>query len=954
MSAELQMGVISAGGGSYRYVPTGQVDGAARLPYALTVLLENVLRCVADPDQRQRCAERIMAAARSGSAGDEVEFSPARVLFQDFTGVPAFVDFAEMREACARLGGDPEAINPQIPCDLVIDHSVIADVAGAPDALERNMRLEFERNAERYTFLKWAQSSFRNVSIVEPGLGICHQLNIERFAAGVMLSDAGEVVRDAAALSRAGRLDKAADARGRESTNAGVVATGAAVVGVEVASAPSDASAQAAASAGVGCDGTSDTLPLAYFDTLVGTDSHTPTANGLGVLGWGVGGIEAEAAALGQPITILVPKVVGVRLVGRLDPAASAMDVALYFAQMLRAEGVVGCFVECFGPGLAGLSATQRTCIANMTPEYGSTCTLFPVDERTLEFLRLTGRSDAQCQLVRAYAQAQGLWHDPAEPERSYARVIEVDLSSIEPSASGPSRPHDRFLLRDARERFRAVCAERGLDCSLRVDVSLPTGDERLAHGTIALAAITSCTTAADPRMMLAAGLAARNAVRAGLAPKPWVKCVFAPGSHAGTVMLQRAGLMEALQRIGFHPCGFGCMSCIGNSGPIAQPLQQVSDRIELASVLSGNRNFEGRISPDVSQNYLMQPAAVIAYALAGTMDFDVCEGVLGHAPDGSPVRMADIMPDGDELDRVYARFVTAEAYEQGRRETAGGAGNWEALEAPAGSLFAWDDASTYVRRPPYFEGMGAHPAGCDAVCEARALAKLGDFITTDHISPAGSIALGTPAARYLQERGVEVRDFNTLGSRRGNHEVMMRGTFANVKLANELVPGKRGGWSFDFCEGAVRPLFDVSERYRSEGVGMVVLAGCMYGSGSSRDWAAKGPKLLGVRAVLAKSFERIHRSNLVGMGIVPLQFLEGQGADELGLDGSERYTVRPIDFAAGLPSPREVAVRARRDDGGEVTFRATVRVDTPTEGRYLQHGGILPFVLRNLVEASR
>ena len=882
--------LLDVQGKKYRYYPVSTVAGSETLPYALTVLLENVLRNAESDDAAEELAARVVAAGRAGEVGSEIEFSPARVLFQDFTGVPVFVDFAVMREACAKLGGDPTKINPQIPCDLVIDHSVIADEAGCAGALARNMELEFSRNRERYEFLKWAQQSFDNVRIVPPGAGICHQLNIEQFAHVAMTSDAAGIER----------------AEGEP--------------------------------------------PVAYFDTLVGTDSHTPTANGIGVLGWGVGGIEAEAAALGQPITTLVPRVVGVRLVGALADGVCAMDVALTFAQTLRAKGVVGSFVECFGPGLASLSATQRACIANMTPEYGSTCTLFPVDEQTLAYLRLTGRTAEQVALAEVYAKAQGFWNDPEALERTYAEVIELDLGSVERSLAGPSRPHDRIPLSGVRDRFLAVCAERGLDRGKRMPVEVGGEAREIGHGAIAIAAVTSCTTATDPRMMLACGLVAQKASAAGLSPKPWVKTILAPGSKATELLLERAGLMEGLRSLGFHTCGFGCMSCIGNSGPVVDALHDVADEIELASVLSGNRNFEGRISPDVSQNYLAAPALVIAYALAGTMDVDLLHDALGTRADGTPVHLADIWPTDAEIDALMASCVNESLYADGTRGLYDGDAAWQELGSEPTDTFAWDEASTYVRRAPYFDGMTRELSASAPMESAYALARLGDFITTDHISPAGSIAPDSPAARYLEERGVAPADFNTYGARRGNHEVMMRGTFANVKLQNVLADGKKGGWTRDFLADEVRPLFDAAMGYEAAGVPLVVVAGKMYGSGSSRDWAAKGPALLGVRAAFAESFERIHRSNLIGMGILPLQFQEGESAEALGLDGTERYTVAPIDFSAGLPEPRVVGVTAERADGTTVAFEATVRVDTPTEGRYYANGGILPFVLRQLL----
>lgn len=878
---------LAVGDSSYTYYPVSAIQGSEKLPYALTVLLENALRNARTLDEAEENARRIVEAGLAGQVGEEVEFSPARVLFQDFTGVPVFVDFAVMREACAELGGDPKRINPQIPCDLVIDHSVIADEAGCAGSLAANMELEFKRNRERYNFLKWSQESFENVRIVPPGMGICHQLNIEQFAHVVMRSPNGLT----------------------------------------------------------GADGT----PVVYFDTLVGTDSHTPTANGIGVLGWGVGGIEAEAAALGQPVTTLVPRVVGVHLTGSLQPGVAAMDVALTFANVLRAKGVVGCFVECFGEGVAALTATQRACISNMTPEYGSTCTLFPVDDQTLDYLRLTGRTEQQVALVESYAKAQGLWNDPSSAQRIYADVIELDLSTVVRSVAGPSRPHDRIALADAKDRFGSICDERGLDRDKTVTVDILGRDYELTHGALAIAAVTSCTTATDPAMMLACGLMARNAAAKGLAPKPWVKTILAPGSHATELLLQRAGLLEGLQQLGFYTCGFGCMSCIGNSGPIMNAMHEVADQIELASVLSGNRNFEGRISPDVSQNYLTAPANVVAYALAGTMDIDLAAEPLGEDAEGNPVYLADIQPDEVELAELLDRFVTSDLYEEGSAGLYEGDEAWQTLGAEPSDLFAWEEASTYVRRATYFDGMGKTPEDPKPIERAIALGFFGDFITTDHISPAGAIASDSPAARYLLERGVDVSDFNTYGSRRGNHEVMMRGTFANVKLQNKLADGRKGGWTRNACTGEVDTIFDAAEEYAAKDAPLVVVAGKMYGSGSSRDWAAKGPMLLGVRAVIAESFERIHRSNLIGMGVLPLQFADGESAETLGLDGTERYTIAPVDVSAGLPQPSAVDVRAEKQDGSVVDFKATVRIDTPTEGAYYEHGGILQYVLRQL-----
>lgn len=874
--------VLKVGNVTYTYYPVNRVAGHEKLPFSLTVLLENILRNAESDERASELAQRLVEAGLSGEVGSEIEFSPARVLFQDFTGVPVFVDFAVMREACMALGGDPKTINPQVQCDLVIDHSVIADEAGCAGALQKNMELEFDRNKERYEFLKWAQESFENVRIVPPGAGICHQLNIERFASVAMTKDGEEG-------------------------------------------------------------------PLAYFDTLVGTDSHTPTANGIGVLGWGVGGIEAEAAALGQPITTLVPRVIGIKFSGSLQPGVSAMDVSLTFAQMLRAEGVVGCFVECFGEGLESLNATQRACISNMTPEYGATCTLFPVDQKTLDYLELTGRSVEQIALVKSYAKAQGFWNDPQSEPRTYSKVLELDLSKVQRSVAGPSRPHDRIDLADVKNRFSQLCNDRSLDCSKKVSVDVLGQNYEVTHGALAIAAVTSCTTATDASMMISAGVLARNASKAGLHPKPWVKTILAPGSRATEDILDAAGLMPALRDLGFYTCGFGCMSCIGNSGPVLPGMHDIANEIELASVLSGNRNFEGRISPDVSQNYLCAPALVIAYSLAGTIDFDFETEALGIDAEGNSVYLKDIWPDDEEVILLLEKSRTKEVFDRAAVGLFDGDERWQSLGKEASDVFAWDPDSTYVRRAPYFDGMGKDPVAPKSVKNARVLLNLGDFITTDHISPAGSIADDSPAARYLEAHGVRKEDFNTYGARRGNHEVMMRGTFANVKLQNKLAEGKRGGWTRDFIDDEIKAVYDAAEHYQGEGSDLVVLAGKMYGSGSSRDWAAKGPMLQGIRAAFAESFERIHRSNLIGMGILPLQFEEGQNAESLGLDGTERITVGEIDFSEGLPNPSHVVVTAEKPDGSSIDFTAVVRIDTPTEGSYYYNGGILQYVLRQL-----
>lgn len=874
--------VLKVGNVTYTYYPVNRVAGHEKLPFSLTVLLENILRNAESDKRASELAQRLVEAGLSGEVGSEIEFSPARVLFQDFTGVPVFVDFAVMREACMALGGDPKTINPQVQCDLVIDHSVIADKAGCAGALQKNMELEFDRNKERYEFLKWAQESFENVRIVPPGAGICHQLNIERFASVTMTKDDGEG-------------------------------------------------------------------PLAYFDTLVGTDSHTPTANGIGVLGWGVGGIEAEAAALGQPITTLVPRVIGIKLSGSLQPGVSAMDVSLTFAQMLRAEGVVGCFVECFGEGLESLNATQRACISNMTPEYGATCTLFPVDQKTLDYLELTGRSVEQIALVKSYAKAQGFWNDPQSEPRTYSKVLELDLSKVQRSVACPSRPHDRIDLVDVKNRFGQLCSDRSLDCSKKVSVDVLGQSYEVTHGALAIAAVTSCTTATDASMMISAGVLARNASKVGLHPKPWVKTILAPGSRATEDILDAAGLMPALRDLGFYTCGFGCMSCIGNSGPVLPGMHDIANKVELASVLSGNRNFEGRISPDVSQNYLCAPALVIAYSLAGTIDFDFETEALGTDAEGNDVFLKDIWPDDEEVALLLKKSRTKEVFDRAAAGLFDGDERWQSLGKEASDVFAWDPNSTYVRRAPYFDGMEKDPVAPKSVKNARVLLNLGDFITTDHISPAGSIADDSPAARYLEAHGVKKEDFNTYGARRGNHEVMMRGAFANVKLQNKLAEGKRGGWTRDFIDHEIKAVYDAAEHYQEEGSDLVVLAGKMYGSGSSRDWAAKGPMLLGIRAAFAESFERIHRSNLIGMGILPLQFEEGQNAESLGLDGTERITVGDIDFSEGLPNPIHVVVTAEKPDGSSIDFTAVVRIDTPTEGSYYYNGGILQYVLRQL-----
>ena len=858
------------------------IPGAERLPNALLVLLENVVRRADTAEDAIKAAHAVIDAGLEGRAGDEIEFMPARVLFQDFTGVPVFVDFAAMRDEAAKRGSDATRVNPRIPCTLVVDHSVIADVAGCLGAADQNERIEAARNAERFAFLKWASKSFDNVEIVPPGGGICHQLNIER-------------------ISR-------------------VVATDALMDG-----------------------------DVACFDTLVGTDSHTTTANGLGVLGWGVGGIEAEAAALGQPISMLVPPVVELRLEGKLPDAASGMDLALTVCQLLRKEGVVGMLVEATGDGVATLSATQRACVANMTPEYGATTTLFPVDGKVCDYLLLTGRDEAEVAFARAYCELQGTFGTPEG--RVYARTVTLNLADVEPSLAGPSRPHNRVSLAGLGERFDGVATAAGRNLEDCFEATYDGVTYTLGHGTMAIAAITSCTTATDPAMMVAAGLVAKRAVGLGVCAKPWVKRILAPGSHAAALILERAGLLESLRTLGFEVCGFGCMSCIGNSGEIDAQLKAASTDFDLSSVLSGNRNFDGRISPDVAQNFLAQPALVVALSLAGTVRLDLENDPLATAADGSPVMLSDLMPTGDEIDAVLASTLGRSIYEEGMGNLLEGSAAWQAIPSSASTTFPWDEDSTYIRRAPYFDI--AVECASYGVEGARVLAFLGDFVTTDHISPAGSIAKTSPAARYLTERGVEPKDFNTYGARRGNHEVMARGTFANVKLENALAEGTKGGYTKNFLTGSVEAIYDAAEAYAAEGIPCIVIAGKMYGSGSSRDWAGKGPLLQGVRAVIAESFERIHRSNLVQMGVLPLQFAEGENATTLGLDGTETFDIVPVDLSAGLPSSRTTTVTATHPSGKVTSFEVIVRVDTPMEGAFLAKGGILPYVLEGLCKGE-
>ena len=875
---KIRKSMLQVHGKDYSYFPVQSFPQAATLPYSHLVLLENVIRKSATDEEAYNLACTIINVSLGKMETQEIPYSPARVLLQDFTGVPVFVDFAIMREAMKAIGKDPSRVNPQIPCDLVIDHSIIADKSGSEQAIQENMKLEFERNSERYAFLKWAQRSFENVRIVPPGKGICHQINVEQFSQAVVNRD--------------------------------------------------------------------DEL---FFDTVVGTDSHTTTANGIGVLSWGVGGIEAEAASLGQPITTLIPKVLGVKLTGSLSEEVSAMDLALVFANKLRSIGVVSYFVECFGPGVATLSATQRACIANMTPEYGCTCTLFALDNQTLDYLKLTGKSDEQINIARAYAKAQGFWYSDSSQEKTYADVIEINLSDVVPSLAGPSRPHDLIEADDIHNSFLTTCATRGLSLNEKTSITIQDEPCEVSHGTLAICAVTSCTTATDPAMMLAAGLLAKNAVEANLDTKNWVKKVLAPGSQATFDILKAAGLTYYLEKLGFYNCGFGCMSCIGNSGPIAPELSALANTYELASVLSGNRNFEGRISPDVSQNYLASPATVVAYSLVGTMNFDFTNCALGKDLNGKEIYLQDIWPSAKQIEDAMKAYVSAEVFKKFSGDISSGDVNWNNISISASSQFEWDADSTYVRAAPYFESMSKQASEIPAISDAKVLAVLGDFITTDHISPAGAIANDSPAAGYLKDNGVSPEMFNTYGSRRGNHEVMMRGTFANIKLLNEMAGGRRGGYTLNVLSDEIQSIYDAATSYKDANFSSVVLAGKMYGSGSSRDWAAKGPALLGVRAVIAQSFERIHRSNLIGMGILPLEFLPNESACTLGLDGSESISIESIDYLTGLPENKSVSVVATKKNGEKIEFDTISRIDTATEGFYYANGGILNYVLRGL-----
>ena len=890
--------VLNVDGTDYEIYRIDKVAGHDKLPFSLKVLLENLLRT---EDGANVTAEQIKALGAwdaSAEPNTEIQFTPARVVMQDFTGVPCIVDLATMREAVADLGGNPEAINPLAPAELVIDHSVIAELFGSSDAFERNVEIEYQRNGERYQFLRWGQTAFDDFKVVPPGTGIVHQVNIEYLARVTFVRE-------------------------------------------------------------------QDGVKQAYPDTLVGTDSHTTMVNGLGVLGWGVGGIEAEAAMLGQPVSMLIPKVVGFKLNGTIPSGVTATDVVLTITDMLRQHGVVGRFVEFYGEGVAQVPLANRATIGNMSPEFGSTAAMFPIDDETLNYLRFTGRDEAQVRLVEAYAKEQGLWHNPAN-EPNYSEYLELDLSTVVPSIAGPSRPQDRILLSEAKDVFRETLPKFTDDD--KVDgipsrpVSVNNDDDTfvLDHGHVGIAAITSCTNTSNPSVMMAAGLLARNAVEKGLQRKPWVKTTLAPGSKVVTEYYEKAGLTKYLDQLGFYLVGYGCTTCIGNSGPLDAPISDAINENDLAitAVLSGNRNFEGRINPDVKMNYLASPPLVVAYALAGTMDFDFENEPLGQDGDGNDVYLRDIWPDAAEVQQTIESAIDTEMYTSEYGSVFEGDERWRSLPTPTGATFEWDAESTYVRKPPYFEGMALEPTPVADIAGARVLAKLGDSTTTDHISPAGSIKADSPAGRYLAENGVERKDFNSYGSRRGNHEVMIRGTFGNIRLKNLLLDGVEGGYTRDFTQagGPQSFIYDAAQNYAAQNTPLVVLAGKEYGTGSSRDWAAKGTRLLGVKAVITESFERIHRSNLIGMGVVPLQFPEGQSAQSLGLDGTEEFAITGLTQLNEGVTPKTVHVvatpTADSPEGKEpVEFDAVVRIDTPGEADYYRNGGILQYVLRSLVQ---
>ena len=882
---------LTVGDKDYEIYRLDKVKGSEKLPFSLKVLLENLLRTEDGANITSEHIEALGSWDPSAEPDTEIQFTPARVVMQDFTGVPCIVDLATMREKVVELGGSPDQVNPLAPAELVIDHSVQIDRFGTADAVELNMDIEYQRNGERYQFLRWGQTAFEDFKVVPPGMGIVHQVNIEHLARVVMPREVDGVLR-------------------------------------------------------------------AYPDPLVGTDSHTTMVNGLGVLGWGVGGIEAEAAMLGQPVSMLIPRVVGFKLTGEIPSGVTATDVVLTITDMLRQHGAVGKFVEFYGKGVAEVPLANRATIGNMSPEFGSTAAIFPIDEVTIDYLKLTGRSAEQIQLVEDYAKTQGLWHDPSK-EVEYSEYIELDLSTVVPSISGPKRPQDRIELSDAKNQFAKDIhnyAAPGEE-NKSVDVTTGSGENfELANGAVAIASITSCTNTSNPSVMMAAGLLARNARKRGLNSKPWVKTSIAPGSKVVTNYYEKAGLIEDLEALNFYIVGYGCTTCIGNSGPLDPEISNsIQDNdLSVTAVLSGNRNFEGRISPDVKMNYLASPPLVIAYALAGTMDFDFENQPLGKDSDGVDVYLADLWPSPEEVESVIADSISTDMFDSEYGRIFDGDERWQQLDTPEGKVFEWDDESTYVRKPTFFDGMGLKPEAVKDIKGARVLAKLGDSVTTDHISPAGSFKADTPAGKYLVEHGVERKDFNSYGSRRGNHEVMIRGTFANIRLQNQLLDGVQGGFTRDFSQegGPQTTIYDASVNYQAAGTPLVVLGGKEYGSGSSRDWAAKGTKLLGVESVIAESFERIHRSNLIGMGVLPLQFPAGESADSLGLDGTETFSIEGVTELNEGKTPATVKVTAEKEDGTKVEFDAVVRIDTPGEADYYRNGGILQYVLRQLAEA--
>ncbi len=871
---------LEVAGKSFEIFDISKIDGASNLPFSLKILLENLLRT---EDGANITADHIKALANWDPATEpdtEIQFTPARVVMQDFTGVPCIVDLATMREAIVELGGDASKVNPLAPAELVIDHSVIADVFGTKDAFEKNTDIEYERNQERYRFLRWGQTAFDEFKVVPPGTGIVHQVNIEFLARVVMTRTVNGVLR-------------------------------------------------------------------AYPDTVVGTDSHTTMVNGLGVLGWGVGGIEAEAALLGQPVSMLIPRVVGFKLTGQLPLGTTATDMALTITEILRKHGVVGKFVEFYGPGVVSVPMANRTTIGNMSPEYGSTCAIFPIDEEVLRYLRLTGRNEDQVALVEKYAKTQGLWHDPSVEPR-FSEHVELDLSTVVPSIAGPKRPQDRISLSDSKLAFEKIVPTYYSDKTSKTEVT--AGSTRVKNGDVVIASITSCTNTSNPSVMICAALLAKKAVEKGLKSKPWVKTTLAPGSKVVTDYYDRADLTQYMEALGFNLVGYGCVTCIGNSGPLPIEISKAVNDGDLAvtAVLSGNRNFEGRISPDVKMNYLASPPLVVAYAIAGTMDHDFEKDALGKDQSGNDVFLADIWPTPDEIQTVIESSISSAMFTKDYASVFDGDHRWKSLATPTGKTFEWDPQSTYVRKPPYFDAMPKTPTPVVDIANARVLAILGDSVTTDHISPAGNIKVDSPAGKYLADHGIDRKDFNSYGSRRGNHEVMIRGTFANIRLKNLLLDGVEGGFTRNFeTDGQQSTIYDASVAYQNAGTPLVILAGKEYGSGSSRDWAAKGTALLGVRAVIAESFERIHRSNLIGMGVLPLQFKDGANAQSLGLTGEEVFSISGITALNTGGVPKELTVTA----GGK-SFVATVRIDTPGEADYYRHGGIMQYVLRSLLNA--